>query len=202
NDPPLAPVAHQSARLRADMLPFLLLALLLAAAISLMQLGLSPHLRPLFHGDLRAVSHHVALLLSLAAASTLLAQFLVVRPQRLQPRALLLAAAVLMAAGLLLMILPGLITFYAGIAVTSFGAAMATPGYQVLLNDRLTTGKGAGVIATSHTLGYGASALLVPVISLWFGEHMLIAAAFITAALFLLLSIGVWRYAAPQEPTV
>ncbi|EJV9559382.1 MFS transporter, partial [Cronobacter sakazakii] len=80
--------------------------------------------------------------------------------------------------------------------------AMATPGYQVLLNDRLTTGKGAGVIATSHTLGYGASALLVPVISLWFGEHMLIAAAFITAALFLLLSIGVWRYAAPQEPTV
>ncbi|MDI7419672.1 MFS transporter [Cronobacter turicensis] len=202
NDPPLAPVAHQSTRLRADMLPFLALALLLAAAVSLMQLGLSPHLRPVFHGDLRAVSHHVALLLSLAAASTLLAQFLVVRPQRLQPRALLMAAAVLMAAGLLLMILPGLVTFYAGIAVTAFGAAMATPGYQVLLNDRLTTGKGAGVIATSHTLGYGVSALLVPVISLWFGEQMLIAAAFITAALFLLLSIGVWRHAAPQEPTV
>ncbi|CCJ91435.1 Putative membrane protein [Cronobacter turicensis 564] len=42
----------------------------------------------------------------------------------------------------------------------------------------------------------------MPVISLWFGEQMLIAAAFITAALFLLLSIGVWRHAAPQEPTV
>ncbi|EGT5738506.1 MFS transporter, partial [Cronobacter dublinensis subsp. dublinensis] len=188
-------------RLRPDMFPFLALALLLAAAISLMQLGLSPHLRPLFEGDIRKVSHHVALLLSLAAASTLLAQFLVVRPQRLSPRALLLSAAGLMTAGLLLMILPALGTFYAGIAVTTFGAAMATPGYQVLLNDRLTTGKGAGVIATSHTLGYGASALLVPVISLWFGEQRLIVAAFVIAALFLLFSVAVWRSAAPQEPT-
>ncbi|EGT5692309.1 hypothetical protein AGJ39_21500, partial [Cronobacter dublinensis subsp. dublinensis] len=84
---------------------------------------------------------------------------------------------------------------------TTFGAAMATPGYQVLLNDRLTTGKGAGVIATSHTLGYGASALLVPVISLWFGEQRLIVAAFVIAALFLLFSVAVWRSAAPQEPT-
>ena len=57
------------------------------------------------------------------------------------------------------------------------GAAMATPGYQLLLNDRLTTGKGAGVIATSHTLGYGVSALLVPLVTRAFGETFLIVAA-------------------------
>ncbi len=45
-DPPLPPVAHQATRLQASMLPFLLLALLLAALVSLMQLGLSPHLSP------------------------------------------------------------------------------------------------------------------------------------------------------------
>lgn len=52
------------------MMPFLLLALLLAALVSLMQLGLSPHLHPLFNGDAVQISHHVALLLSLAALAT------------------------------------------------------------------------------------------------------------------------------------
>lgn len=65
------------------MLPFTVLALLLAALVSLMQLGLSPHLHPLFNGDVVQISHHVALLLSLAALATLAAQFLVVRPQHL-----------------------------------------------------------------------------------------------------------------------
>ena len=68
---------------------------------------------------------------------------------------------------------------------------MATPGYQLLLNDRLTTGKGAGVIATSHTLGYGVSALLVPLVTRTFGETFLIVAAWAMALLFLALSFGV-----------
>lgn len=187
NDPPLPPVAQQSARLRLTMLPYLALALLLAAGISLMQLGLAPHLKPLFSGDSTKVSHHVALLLSLAAVSTLLAQFLVVRPQRLTPLRLVRAAAVLMTLGLAMMTISGLATFYVGIAITSFGAAMATPGYQLLLNDRLSTGKGAGIIATSHTLGYGVSALLVPVVSSLPGEQALVSAALAMAGGFLLL---------------
>ena len=69
--------------------------------------------------------------------------------------------------------------------------AMGTPGYQLLLNDRLTTGKGAGVIATSHTLGYGVSALLVPVVTRFYGEQSLTVAAWGMAVLFLALSIGV-----------
>jgi hypothetical protein len=48
------------------MLPFLLLALLLAALVSLMQLGLSPHLSPL-EGNARRSAIMLALLLSLAA---------------------------------------------------------------------------------------------------------------------------------------
>ncbi|EMW6579099.1 MULTISPECIES: MFS transporter [Enterobacter] len=190
-DPPLPPVAHQATRLQMSMLPFLLLAMLLAALVSLMQLGLSPHLSPLLDGNARDISHHVALLLSLAALATLAAQFLVVRPQHFSPLTLLCMAAVLMVAGLALMCIAELALFYVGIAITSLGAAMATPGYQLLLNDRLTTGKGAGAIATSHTLGYGVSALLVPVVTRIFGEHYLTTAAFGVAALFLALSIGV-----------
>lgn len=197
-DPPLPPVAHQSTRLQVSMLPFLGLALLLAALVSLMQLGLSPHLHPLLQGDPVQISHHVAMLLSLAALATLAAQFLVVRPQHFSPMTLLCLAAVLMVAGLGLMAVAGLTLFYVGIVITSLGAAMATPGYQLLLNDRLTTGKGAGVIATSHTLGYGVSAMLVPVVTRFYGESFLIAAAWGMALLFLLVSIGVRCSARPH----
>lgn len=190
-DPPLPPVAHQATRLQVSMLPFLLLAMLLAALVSLMQLGLTPHLSPLLEGNAREISHHVALLLSLAALATLAAQFLIVRPQHFSPLTLLCMAAVLMVVGLGLMCIAGLVLFYVGIAVTSLGAAMATPGYQLLLNDRLTTGKGAGAIATSHTLGYGVSALLVPVVTRFFGEQYLTMAAGGMAVLFFVLSIGV-----------
>ncbi len=192
NDPPLPPAAHQSTHLQITMLPYLLLALLLAACISLMQLGLAPHLKP-FIGEAARVSHHVALLLSLAAASTLLAQFLVVRPQRFKAMTLLWLAALLMVAGLSMMLMAQLAVFYCGIAVTSFGAAIATPGYQLLLNARLSTGKGAGVIATSHTLGYGLSALLVPLVSRIYGEYYLINTALLMAMAFLLLSGWLWR---------
>ncbi|QFQ09871.1 MFS transporter [Enterobacter sichuanensis] len=191
-DPPLPPVAHQSTRLTAAMLPFLLLALLLAALVSLMQLGLSPHLSPLLNGNAREISHHVAVLLSLAALATLAAQFLVVRPQHFSPVTLLCLAAGLMVVGLGVMCIADVALFYAGIVITSLGAAMATPGYQLLLNDRLTTGKGAGVIATSHTLGYGVSALLVPLMTRVSGESSLIVAAWGMALLFLALSVGVW----------
>ena len=102
------------------MLPFSVLALLLAALVSLMQLGLSPHLHPLFNGDAVQISHHVALLLSLAAGDPA-AQFLVVRPQHFTPRVLLLIAAVLMVAGLGLMSLASLALFYVGIVITSLG---------------------------------------------------------------------------------
>ncbi|EMP9723211.1 MFS transporter [Enterobacter cloacae] len=190
-DPPLPPVAQQATRLQASMLPYLMLALLLAALVSLMQLGLSPHLRPLLDGNAAQISHHVALLLSLAALATLAAQFLVVRPQHFRPMTLLCLAAVLMVVGLGVMCLADVALFYVGIVITSLGAAMATPGYQLLLNDRLTTGKGAGVIATSHTLGYGVSALLVPLVTHVVGETFLIVAAWAMALLFLALSLGV-----------
>ncbi|HBU7565378.1 MFS transporter [Enterobacter cloacae] len=190
-DPPLPPVAQQATRLQASMLPYLMLALLLAALVSLMQLGLSPHLSPLLDGNAAQISHHVALLLSLAALATLAAQFLVVRPQHFRPMTLLCLAAVLMVVGLGVMCLADVALFYVGIVITSLGAAMATPGYQLLLNDRLTTGKGAGVIATSHTLGYGVSALLVPLVTHVVGETFLIVAAWAMALLFLALSLGV-----------
>lgn len=190
-DPPLPPVAQQATRLQVSMLPYLMLALLLAALVSLMQLGLSPHLSPLLDGNVAQISHHVALLLSLAALATLAAQFLVVRPQHFRPMTLLCLAAVLMVVGLGVMCLADVALFYVGIVITSLGAAMATPGYQLLLNDRLTTGKGAGVIATSHTLGYGVSALLVPLVTRAFGETFLIVAAWAMALLFLALSFGV-----------
>ncbi|EPA0060719.1 MFS transporter [Enterobacter cloacae] len=190
-DPPLPPVAQQATRLQASMLPYLMLALLLAALVSLMQLGLSPHLSPLLDGNAAQISHHVALLLSLAALATLAAQFLVVRPQHFRPMTLLCLAAVLMVVGLGVMCLADVALFYVGIVITSLGVAMATPGYQLLLNDRLTTGKGAGVIATSHTLGYGVSALLVPLVTRAFGETFLIVAAWAMALLFLALSLGI-----------
>ncbi|MEA1063034.1 MFS transporter [Erwinia sp. HR93] len=196
---PLPPTATQAVRLQLSMLPYLLLALLLAACISLMQLGLAPALKPMLAQHPTQVSHHVALLLSLAAASTLLAQFVVVRPQRLGAQALVCVAALAMAGGLAVMNGDSPAMMYAGIAITTFGAAMATPGYQLLLNDRLTTGKGAGAIATSHTLGYGASALLVPVITGYYGEQYLLSAALVIALCFLALCGGLWLQSPRQE---
>ncbi|WP_313769864.1 MULTISPECIES: MFS transporter [Yersinia pseudotuberculosis complex] len=192
NDPPLPPVVHQQNRLRLNMLPYLLCALLLAATVSLMQLGLAPHLSQLFSHSATTVSHHVAILLSIAAGCTLLAQFLVVRPQRFTPPQLLLVAALLMVLGLGLMCVQPLVLFYLGCALASFGAAMATPGYQLMLNDRLSTGKGSGVIATSHTLGYGMSALMVPVVAKFYGESQLVAAAFMMAILLGGISGWLW----------
>ncbi|CAI2026901.1 Major Facilitator Superfamily [Serratia fonticola] len=192
NDPPLPAVAHQQNRLRLTMMPYLLCALLLAGCVSLMQLGLAPHLQQLFSHSATTVSHHVAVLLSVAAGCTLLAQFLVVRPQRLTPPQLLMVAAVLMIVGLGLMCTAPLALFYLGCALASFGAAMATPGYQLMLNDKLSTGKGAGAIATSHTLGYGASALMVPVVSKFYGESQLVAAALVAAVLLGGISSWLW----------
>lgn len=197
NDPPLPPMAHQQNRLRINMLPYLICALLLAATVSLMQLGLAPHLSLLFSDSATAVSQHVAILLSVAAGCTLLAQFLVVRPQRFTAPQLLLMAAILMVLGLGLMSAQPLLLFYAGCALASFGAAMATPGYQLMLNDKLSTGKGSGVIATSHTLGYGMSALMVPIVAKLYGESYLIAAALLMAVL--LSAISGWLWCQHQE---
>lgn len=183
-DPPLNAIPHQSAPFQMRLLPFLLLALLLATCISLMQLGLAPMLSS-FIAVPDAISHHIAWLLSLAAISTLVAQFLVVRPQRLGIQPLSVVAAVSMSVGLTIMVMGNVPALYAGIAVTSFGAAMATPAYQLLLNQKLSIGKGAGLIATSHTLGYGLSALLVPFITALSGKNSLLVGAWGASMLFL-----------------
>ncbi|MEY4921472.1 MAG: hypothetical protein RLY17_189 [Pseudomonadota bacterium] len=192
NDPPLPPAKYQQNRLRLSMLPYLVCALLLAMSVSLMQLGLAPHLSQLFEDSAITVSHHVAILLSVAAGCTLLAQFLVVRPQRVTPSSLLLLAALLMVFGLGLMCAQPLVLFYVGCALSSFGAAMATPGYQLMLNDKLSTGKGSGVIATSHTLGYAMSALMVPIVAKFYGESQLITTALMMAVLLGGISGWLW----------
>ena len=184
---------RKSASLRLDCLPYLLCALLLAAAVSMMQLGLSPALTRQFATDTAAISHHVAWLLGLAAVAALIAQFGVLRPQHLTPMALLLSAGALMICGLAIMFAEQLWLFYLGCAVLSFGAALATPAYQLLLNDKLTDGTGAGWIATSHTLGYGLCALLVPLVSKsGAAAAALIIAAFFVAVLFTIISIFIW----------
>jgi predicted MFS family arabinose efflux permease len=184
---------RKSARMRLDCLPLMLCAILLAAAVSLMQLGLSPALSRQFMDDSSAISHQVAWLLSLAAVASLAAQFGVLRRQLLAPLPLLLLAGVLMIAGLAMMLSTQLVLFYAGCAVLSFGAALAPPAYQLLLNGRLTDGAGAGWIASGHTLGYGLSALLVPLVSHMHSAQALIATALLAAVLFTLASGVVWR---------
>jgi MFS family permease len=190
---PQAAAERKSSRLRLDCLPYLLCALLLAAAVSLMQLGLAPALARQFAGDSATISHQVAWLLSLAALASLTAQFAVLRPQLLAPLSLLLCAGMLMVVGLAMMVAGPLWLFYLGCAALSFGAAMATPAYQLLLNDRLADGAGAGWIATSHTLGYGLCALLVPLVAKVHGEAALITVAFLTAVLFSVMSGVIWR---------
>ncbi|SQC05744.1 ShiF [Klebsiella pneumoniae] len=111
----------------------------------MMQLGLSPALTRQFATDTAAISHHVAWLLGLAAVAALIAQFGVLRPQRLTPMALLLSAGALMICGLAIMFAEQLWLFYLGCAVLSFGAALATPAYQLLLNDKLNRRHGCGL---------------------------------------------------------
>ncbi|VEA77851.1 transposon function, ShiF, putative [Salmonella enterica subsp. arizonae] len=191
--PPQPAAERKSARLRLNCLPYLLCALLLAAAVSMMQLGLSPALTRQFATDTAAISHQIAWLLGLAAVAALIAQFGVLRPQRLTPMALLLSAGALMISGLAIMIAEQLWLFYLGCAALSFGAALATPAYQLLLNDKLTDGAGAGWIATSHTLGYGLCALLVPLVSKTGTAAALIMAALFVAVLFTVVSGFIWR---------
>lgn len=182
--PPQPAADRKSARLTPACLPYLLCALLLSATVSLMQLGLSPALARQFATDTAAISHQVAWLLSVAAVASLIAQFGVLRPQRLTPMALLLSAGALMLCGLALMIAVPLWLFYPGCALLSFGAALATPAYQLLLNDKLADGAGAGWVATSHTLGYGLCAMLVPLVSQTGISVALLVTAFVAAALF------------------
>ncbi|NIF47901.1 MFS transporter [Enterobacter sp. Ap-916] len=191
--PPQPAAERKSARLRPDCLPYLLCALLLSASVSLMQLGLSPALGRQFATDTAAISHQVAWLLSLAAVASLSAQFGILRPQRLKPMGLLLSAGLLMIVGLAMMISVQLWLFYVGCAVLSFGAALATPAYQLLLNDKLADGAGAGWVATSHTLGYGLCAMLVPLVSKTGAEAALIMVAFLAAVLFTVVSGVIWR---------
>ena len=182
--PPQPAADRKSARLTPACLPYLLCALLLSATVSLMQLGLSPALARQFATDTAAISHQVAWLLSVAAVASLIAQFGVLRPQRLTPMALLLSAGALMLCGLALMIAVPLWLFYPGCALLSFGAALATPAYQLLLNDKLADGAGAGWVATSHTLGYGLCAMLVPLVSQTGISVALLVTAFVAATLF------------------
>ncbi|EKP7192455.1 MFS transporter, partial [Salmonella enterica] len=98
-----------------------------------------------------------------------------------------------MISGLAIMIAEQLWLFYLGCAALSFGAALATPAYQLLLNDKLTDGAGAGWIATSHTLGYGLCALLVPLVSKTGTAAALIMAALFVAVLFTVVSGFIWR---------
>ncbi|MFS9546991.1 MFS transporter, partial [Klebsiella pneumoniae] len=109
------------------------------------------------------------------------------------PMALLLSAGALMICGLAIMLAEQLWLFYLGCAVLSFGAALATPAYQLLLNDKLTDGAGAGWLATSHTLGYGLCALLVPLVSKTGAAAALIVAAFFIAVLFTVVSGFIWH---------
>lgn len=191
--PPQPAADRKSARLIPACLPYLLCALLLSATVSLMQLGLSPALARQFATDTAAISHQVAWLLSVAAVASLIAQFGVLRPQRLTPMALLLSAGALMLCGLALMIAVPLWLFYPGCALLSFGAALATPAYQLLLNDKLADGAGAGWVATSHTLGYGLCAMLVPLVSQTGISVALLVTAFVAAALFTGVSGVIWR---------
>nr|WP_113864992.1 MFS transporter [Brenneria salicis]NMN90578.1 putative MFS family arabinose efflux permease [Brenneria salicis ATCC 15712 = DSM 30166]RBP66929.1 putative MFS family arabinose efflux permease [Brenneria salicis ATCC 15712 = DSM 30166]RLM32099.1 MFS transporter [Brenneria salicis ATCC 15712 = DSM 30166] len=192
-EPPQISPARLPVRLRANMLLYLCCALCLAAAVSLMQLGLSPALKMRFPAHGESLSHQVALLLSLAAITALLAQFTVLRRQLLSPGALLILSGGVITLGLTLMVWGGVALFYLGCGIMSFGAALAKPSYQILLNDRLQAGAGAGWIATSHTLGYGLSACLVPLVTMWRGEDALIAGALVMTLIFCVMSGEIWR---------
>ena len=192
--PPQHTPERKSVSLKRDCLPYLLCAMLLAAAMSMMQLGLSPALTRQFATDTTAISQQVAWLLALSAIAALIAQFGVLRQQRLTPVALLLSAGVLMSGGLAIMLAEQLWLFYLGCAVLSFGSALATPAYQLLLNDKLANGASAGWLATSHTLGYGLCTLLVPLASKTGGAIALIVTALFAAVLFTMVSICIWHY--------
>lgn len=125
--PPQPTPERKSVSLKRDCLPYLLCAMLLAAAMSMMQLGLSPALTRQFDTDTTTISQQVAWLLGLSAIAALIAQFVVLRPQRLTPVALLLSAGVLMSSGLAIMLTEQLWLFYLGCAVLSLGPLWQHP---------------------------------------------------------------------------
>lgn len=125
--PPQPTPERKSVSLKRDCLPYLLCAMLLAAAMSMMQLGLSPALTRQFDTDTTTISQQVAWLLGLSAIAALIAQFVVLRPQRLTPVALLLSAGVLMSSGLAIMLTEQLWLFYPAVQCCHLGPLWQHP---------------------------------------------------------------------------
>lgn len=192
--PPQPTPERKSVSLKRDCLPYLLCAMLLAAAMSMMQLGLSPALTRQFDTDTTTISQQVAWLLGLSAIAALIAQFVVLRPQRLTPVALLLSAGVLMSSGLAIMLAEQLWLFYLGLCSAVIWGRSGNTRLSTLLNDKLADGAGAGWLAASHTLGYGLCALLVPLASKTGVSIALIVTALFAAVLFTIVSACIWHY--------
>ncbi len=192
--PPQPTPERKSVSLKRDFLPYLLCAMLLAAAMSMMQLGLSPALTRQFATDTTTISQQVAWLLGLSAIAALIAQFVVLRPQRLTPVALLLSAGVLMSSGLAIMLAEQLWLFLPRLCSAVIWSCSGNPPLiNFLLNDKLADGAGAGWLACSHTLGYGLCALLVPLVSKTGVAIALIVMALFAAVLFSMVTVFIWR---------
>ena len=101
-----------------------------------------------------------------------------------------------MSGGLAIMLSEQLWLFYPGCAVLSFGAALATPAYQLLLNDKLLMAQARAGLLPVNTLGYGLCALLVPLVSKTGVAIALIMAALFATILFTIVSVFIWHYRA------
>ncbi|KKC99716.1 MFS transporter [Photobacterium halotolerans] len=155
---------HRKSRKLPEMilLPFLLTGLLLCATVALLQYSLSPLIGTITTWTTDAISQAIGFLLTLSAGFTLLTQVLVIKKKKLDINTMYRLGGVALLGGFVFFLNSTFWIFTIAMVVTSIGAALLVPAYTSMATQTNPeqSGKIAGWISMSHTLGYGLASLL------------------------------------------
>ncbi|QUJ68755.1 MFS transporter [Photobacterium sp. GJ3] len=161
---PTTPPTTQQQRKLPDvsLLPFLLTGLLLCAVVALLQYSLSPLIGSITTWTTDEISQAIGLLLTLSAAFTLLTQVLVIKKKKLGIESMYRLGAIALLIGFVLFLNTAFWIFTLAMVASAIGAALLVPAYTSMATQTNPdqSGKIAGLISMSHTLGYGLASLL------------------------------------------
>ncbi|UTM58724.1 MFS transporter [Photobacterium sp. CCB-ST2H9] len=144
------------------LVPFLLTGLLLCAVVALLQYSLSPLIGSITAWTTDEISQAIGLLLTLSAAFTLLTQVLVIKKKKLDIESMYRLGGIALLIGFVLFLNTSFWIFTIAMVASAIGAALLVPAYTAMATQTNPdqSGKIAGLISMSHTLGYGLASLL------------------------------------------
>ena len=144
------------------LMPYLLTGLLLCATVALLQYSLSPLIGTITTWTTDAISQAIGLLLTLSASFTLLTQVLVIKKKKLDINTMYRLGGMALLIGFVFFLNTSFWVFTIAMVTSAIGAALLVPAYTSMATQTNPeqSGKIAGWISMSHTLGYGLASLL------------------------------------------